>query len=268
MRFMSLALQQSKTFARALEAVGVDVVSRAPVVITRRFPVLGAVRFASRIGIADLGARPRLINAEEDAPACYCAAGYRQIITPAHIARWNLAAPDRVGRMTGTWRNQWRKGAQAGLRLREQVWRGEEHWLFARAAEVARARKFRPLPHNVIATYAAVDADAALLFEAYAKGTPVAACLVLRHGRAATYQVAWASALGKHMNAPRVVLAHAAERLAALGHSRFDLGVIDTQTAPGLARFKLGTGADVVRLGGTWVHLGRARPLAPAAPMA
>jgi hypothetical protein len=34
-----------------------------------------------------------------------------------------------------------------------------------------------------------------------------------------------------------------------------DLGTLDTQNAPGLARFKLGSGATAQLLGGTWARL-------------
>mgnify|MGYP000091342633 CR=1 FL=1 len=56
--------------------------------------------------------------------------------------------------------------------------------------------------------------------------------------------------------------------LAAKGLRPLDLGVLNAEGASGLARFKLGTGARVGRLGGTWVYwppLGRR--LAPLAAL-
>ena len=44
-------------------------------------------------------------------------------------------------------------------------------------------------------------------------------------------------------------LARAAEALRAEGVAWLDLGSVDTEAAPGLARFKLGTGAELRRLG-------------------
>ena len=52
-----------------------------------------------------------------------------------------------------------------------------------------------------------------------------------------------------------VLLMEAARRLAATGVTELDLGTIDTDASPGLARFKLGSGATVQRLGGTWLRL-------------
>ena len=42
--------------------------------------------------------------------------------------------------------------------------------------------------------------------------------------------------------------------LARRGVTRVDLGQVDTDTQPGLARFKLGAGADCRSLGGTWAN--------------
>jgi hypothetical protein len=51
------------------------------------------------------------------------------------------------------------------------------------------------------------------------------------------------------------MLARAAEALAAEGLRWLDLGTVDTEAAPGLARFKLGTGARLRRLGATCLVL-------------
>jgi hypothetical protein len=45
------------------------------------------------------------------------------------------------------------------------------------------------------------------------------------------------------------------DALENLGTQVLDLGSVDTVSAPGLARFKLGAGAQVKSLGGTWLHL-------------
>ena len=51
------------------------------------------------------------------------------------------------------------------------------------------------------------------------------------------------------------MLARAAEALRAEGVAWLDLGSVDTEAAPGLARFKLGTGAELRRLGATCLVL-------------
>ena len=79
--------------------------------------------------------------------------------------------------------------------------------------------------------------------------------LFLKHGTGATYHVGWTSDAGRKASAHNLILATAATRLAETGVTRLDLGTIDTENAPGLARFKLGSGAKPARTGGTWLGL-------------
>lgn len=250
------ALQQSPEFARALAAFGTDVSSTAPVILRRRIAHLGQISFASRAGPRDVAQTPvRILNGETPCPKPYRNAGFRQILTPAHIAEWDLTQPDLRAGLTGKWRNRLVKSECHGLRIRVATWSGTPHPMFTAATTLARRRRYKTYPTALLATFAQTNPDAALMFEAYDRGTLVAACLVLRHGKVATYQTAWSSATGHALQASRAVIWAAAKRLATLGHEVFDLGVVDTDHAAGLARFKLGTGAELRPLGGTWIRL-------------
>ena len=85
--------------------------------------------------------------------------------------------------------------------------------------------------------------------------TPVVAMLFLCHGPVATYHIGWSGPKGRAMGAHNLILASAMEWLADRGHLWLDLGVLDTQANPGLARFKIGAGARVRPMGGTWLRL-------------
>lgn len=93
---MIAPLQQSPAFARALTVFGAHVSNNAPVMLNRHIWPLGRVGFTSRgplhtDGLRDLRADGlRAFNGEHDTPDVYKAAGFRQIITPAHIADWDL----------------------------------------------------------------------------------------------------------------------------------------------------------------------------------
>ena len=251
-------LQQSTGFARALTAYGATVLSDEPVLLQRQFGRFGRLVFASRAAVDAVSGTPvRILNGEHDCPQSYRDAGFRQIITPAHIAEWDLRRTDLRPTMSGKWRNQLIKGERAGLRIKETNWRGNSHWLFENAEKLARQRRFRPLPTGLLAMFAHMNRNDAVIFEAFDRATPVAACLILRHGPVATYQTAWSAPKGYALQAPRVLLHHAATRMAALGHVTLDLGLVQTDTAAGLARFKLGSGARLRKLGGTWIRLGR-----------
>jgi hypothetical protein len=81
-----------------------------------------------------------------------------------------------------------------------------------------------------------------------------AAMAFVRHGAAATYQTGWAGPAARRCGVHQVMLWQAMLALRAEGVRWLDLGTVDTDAAPGLAHFKLGTGAGLRQLGATaWV---------------
>ena len=56
-------------------------------------------------------------------------------------------------------------------------------------------------------------------------------------------------------NSHHRILMQAAQDFAAMGLTTLDLGQIDTARAPGLARFKWGSGARIIATGGTWLRI-------------
>jgi lipid II:glycine glycyltransferase (peptidoglycan interpeptide bridge formation enzyme) len=73
---------------------------------------------------------------------------------------------------------------------------------------------------------------------------------------------------GRRLNAMNALLWEAMRWLARQHHDRLDLGILNSDDAPGLTRFKLGTGAVPHRLGGTWLHMGTLAPFARHLPTA
>ncbi len=76
--------------------------------------------------------------------------------------------------------------------------------------------------------------------------------LFLRHGTTVSYHIGWTGREGRAASAHNLILDHAAKQFASEGATLMNLGLLDTETAPGLARFKLGSGARPVQTGGTW----------------
>jgi lipid II:glycine glycyltransferase (peptidoglycan interpeptide bridge formation enzyme) len=91
-------------------------------------------------------------------------------------------------------------------------------------------------------------------------GRCVAAMLFAHHGSTASYLIGWSDAQGRKLSAHNLILWQAMGDLAGRGAGGIDLGLCDRRAAPGLARFKLGSGAVARDLGGTWADVG---PLAP-----
>ena len=86
-----------------------------------------------------------------------------------------------------------------------------------------------------------------------AAGERAAAMLFLIHGQAAIYQVGWSSDAGRDLNAHNLILWQAIQELRQRGVRRLDLGGVNTQRSAGLARFKMGSGGEVITLCGTYM---------------
>ncbi|MEL0435833.1 GNAT family N-acetyltransferase [Phycobacter sp. K97] len=264
-------LPQSEEFLRALRATGQD-----PLVLERmKNTVILRQRFWGRVDVAmvnraqldnplrlleilqeeGLRRTPVILSPETPTPEL-ADLGALPLVSPAHVARLDLSAsPERRrAALHQKWRNRLRHGETQGLRLtRQNMPIDPNHWLFKADQAQQAKRGYRSWPLPLTLTYAQVNKGMAKLFQAFDGKEPVAAILVLRHGRDATYHIAHTSARGKALSAHNLLMWEAMSWLSAQGCKTLDLGVINTEDAPGLARFKLGTGAKLQRLGGTWV---------------
>lgn len=99
------------------------------------------------------------------------------------------------------------------------------------------------LPDDILLCLEATDAD----------GDVAASVLFVLHGKAATYQVGWTSAVGRKANAHNLLLWQALPHLRDRGIRHLDLGGLDWDKAPGVAHFKAGLGGEPFTLPGTFV---------------
>ena len=275
-------LQQSRPYGLAAKRRGrrlarlVATRDGAPVAFvqaaTRRIGPLDAITFAARgpVAIAPdptalaglmLGLRrpwPTLLllapelEAGATATATLRGARLRPVMTGSHVALVELGGDLRV-RLGQKWRNRLVRAEAAGLRI--EIARGGRHldWLLAAHGRVMARKRFRgPPPEFVADAVAAADPVDVFVVAALRRSVPVAGALVLRHGRAATYWIAAAEPEGRQAQAGNLVLWRAMLALRDAGAATLDLGLVDTDRSPDLARFKLGTGAAVRTLCGTW----------------
>jgi len=157
-------------------------------------------------------------EAEAGESAALRGARFRQVMSPYSTAMLDLSAPedDLLRAMQGKWRNRLRRAEGAGM-----------------AVTVARA-------------------DGVMLATATRGGERLGAMLFLIHGAGALYHFGIGSAAGRAANAHNLLLWRAIHALRKRGVERLDLGGLDTVEMPGIARFKLGSGARVRTLCGTW----------------
>jgi len=260
---MELPLQQHPDFGAALRSLGakvnrIDIDGAAPTQVIRRYGVV----FAPRGPIWDvenagaLARSPlRIINAERQSDI-YRKAGFRLLMTPAHVAELSLRDANWMAKAHGKWRNAWRKSKKAHLALHHARFDAANHaWLMIQERTQQRRKKYRALPHDIIHAYAAIAPKNVIVFTARQGEDCVAAMLFVRHGQVATYHLGWSNDAGRDTNAHYALIENAVEYFGPKGVTRLDLGTVDTENAPGLARFKIGCGAQVRQLGGTWLRI-------------
>lgn len=267
---------------------GGRVVGRAQLLL-RHLPVLGPVAYLPRgplwcdavpesvkhqalralrssLRAAGVSSRIWLANAEDAVGADHLARiGYLPVITPQHVAEIDLSGDQdtRLAAQHGKWRNRLRHAQTQALHVaHRRLNPAQDGWLLAAETVQQGVKGYRALPAAFAAQY---PNDQTRLFLAEKRGEVIAAMLILRHGAAASYHIGWSSSAGRSASAHNLLLWQASNWLARKGVLRFDLGSVDTDGAAGLARFKLGAGADLRALGPTMLytpsvaHLGKIR---------
>lgn len=214
--------------------------------------------------LAHLG-HPVVVNADGMLAHDLSRAGLVRVMSAASIAQLDLTGGPhaRRARMHQKWRNCLVKAEGTGMKvLRDPLPPEPRHWLLLAEAEQRRARRYKGLPPAFAAGFVQANPGFAQVFTAYHRGENVAAMLFLQHGASATCYIDHTTEAGRKVNAQTLLLAQAGDWLAENGVDMIDLGMVDTVNAPDLARFKLGAGAAVRKLGGTWIY---GRWLAPFA---
>ena len=232
--------------------------------------LMGALPFAAALMLPGLaraaGLRVLIVNAGHPGEAAGLRdAGFLQVMTGGFGAAIDLTRPqaERRAALQGKWRNRLVRAEASGLEVRAARYHAGRHgWLIEAEVAQRRARGYRGLPPGLAALAAQADPGAVRVFEAVAQGRVIAAMLFLIHGAAATYFIGHAGAEGRAAAAHNLLLWQASNRLAAAGVARLDLGPVETERAPGLARFKLGAGAEAKERGGSWLWTPATAPLA------
>lgn len=177
-----------------------------------------------------------------------------EVMTPYSTAILDLTADPATLRAAqkGKWRNRLVQAEAAGLRVTRT--RGAPDWLLAEETAQQRARRYAALPPALVPAWAEVGGrDSVLTLTAHQGAQPVAAMLFLVHGTGATYHIGWSNEAGRALSAHNLTLWRGIKALRRQGVTRLDLGGLNTADTPGIARFKLGSGATLTTLCGTWM---------------
>ncbi len=261
-----LPLQQSAVYAGAVQACGARVrwltlecgralaVERGGMRLVSRGPVwqAGATGQDKHRALRQLAHWPgvTLVTPEADVSGQRRNWGLIPLVTPMHHAIWDLSADLRPG-LVATWRNPLAKARRAGLEIAPGNMATLQDLVTAEGRQ-RRTRCYRALP---AALTHALPESALRLWQWRQDGQLGAAMAFVRHGTSASYHLAWGSDAARRAGVHPAMLTRAADALFAEGVRWLDLGSVNTEAAPGLARFKVGTGAALRRLGPTLLVL-------------
>jgi hypothetical protein len=157
--------------------------------------------------------------------------------------------------MSGSWRNALRMAEKngSGIIITDNA--------AAPAADLAFYDAFRKKKRFVgpstdfvgaIAEAGKTGGDVLILSATMGKAC-IAGIVLVTHGASATYFVSWTSEKGREFNAHNLLLWRGIQELKAAGARWLDLGGLNTGPGAGVARFKLGLGANVFTLAGTFL---------------
>jgi hypothetical protein len=159
--------------------------------------------------------------------------------------------------LDGKWRNRLVSAEASELQVhRIGTNPGQYRWLLDQEGAQRQTKGLAGLPLGFYEPYIGSrqqPAQCVLSLRADVGRERVAAMMFLIHGQAATYQVGWSNDQGRELNAHNLLLWRAMLELQSRGVRRLDLGGVITVRSAGLARFKIGTGGQVLQLAGTYL---------------
>lgn len=257
-----LPFQQSAPYALAAAASGARVrwcdldagralsVERGRLRLVSRGPVWapGCTAEDQRRGLRQLARWPGLTVATPE--TAVQGFGLVPLVTPMHHAIWRLDVDLRKG-LAGKWRNRLSAAERAGVTVHPGS-RATLDRLILEEQRQRHSRGYRSLP--AVFTQG-LPPDALRIWEWRQDGDIAAAMAFVRHESSATYHLGWGSKAARRTGVHSAMLMAAANALQVEGVRWLDLGSVDTDRGPGLARFKLGTGAALRRLGPTMLVL-------------
>ena len=184
---------------------------------------------------------------------------WRRVMTGHSTVVWNLCPDLEVLRaqLDGRWRYSLARGEASPLTVhRVGTNAGQYRWLLDAEMQQREQRGLHGLPMQFFDLYVPSrqqPAKTMLTMRADLGRDRVAGMMFLIHGEAATYQVGWTSDAGREHHAHHLILWQAIQALRERGVRLLDLGGVNTTRSAGIARFKIGTGGQVVTYAGTFI---------------
>lgn len=133
-------------------------------------------------------------------------------------------------------------------------------FILGKEQQQQQSAQYNGLPPDFTVSYAKLSSknDGVVSFFAYKADAkphdlPVAGAVCLRHGCGATYHIGWNGSEGRSLQAMNYILWQMIKNLKEMNVKFLDLGGINTDQAPDLARFKLSFGGSIKFLPGSFL---------------
>lgn len=187
-------------------------------------------------------------------------AAYRRVMSGFSTAWLDLRSEVEVLRasLKGKWRNQLVGAEKSCLDMSIGGRKAHQYdWLLEKEAAQRSNRRYQATPLGLVPAFVKAatpkSGSRVLSVTALSGRRKVAGALFLLHGNSATYHIGWAGDDGRKMNAHNLVLWEGMLALKNEGIAFLDLGGLNTADLAGIARFKLGLGAEPVTLAGAFI---------------
>ena len=207
---------------------------------------------------APIGRRAILLTIPKEAtPDAEQALNLRRVVSGYHTVLIDLTSELSAleAALDGKWRNRLRAAETSGISV-SRLGKSPAQYQFLLDGEVRqqRHRGYKALPPNLVPAFQEqAGRDSVMALEAKQGAERVGGILFLRHGQTATYHIGWTTAAGREASANNLLLWRGMELLKKQGAKTLDLGGVDTDQTPGIARFKLAMGGEVLTQSGTWL---------------
>lgn len=180
-----------------------------------------------------------------------------RIFPQTHHAIWDISNDLETSwkLLRGNWRTALRKAEKSDLITIFAPFSCKDQWILEQDQKRQKERGYRGWPPYFIMAYAQKNPKDCIVFRALKNDQTIAAIIVLKHGSGATYAIAANTETGQRSNAHAFLIWQSSLWLRGQGVTQFDLGRLDWHNSEGLAKFKLGTGAQIVTFPGTYVCL-------------
>jgi lipid II:glycine glycyltransferase (peptidoglycan interpeptide bridge formation enzyme) len=255
----SAAMQQHWMYGASMRLPGMQI-HRAEVRLDGKTVALAQFvcrRYAYLFGVALCTRGPIWLSEVSDTDKAPSMAPLTRVLTGYSTVMLDLSQPLTALRagLHPYWRNRLSAAERSGLKITELAHNSPElPRVLAEENRQRERKRFYALPLGFIEHYLEEGgAESALILQASWQSRPVAAMLFLIHGSSATYQLGWTNPQGRALNAHNLILWNAIERLQQRGIVKLDLGGVNTHDLPGISRFKINTGGEVITYAGGYV---------------